>query len=133
VKWLCHRARDYCFSIPNLPLVLVEQGSSSEVGLVPDVMCGRGGSVTGGVIELDFAQSKAAYLPYAATPTHSVRPCALRSQSQLQNSLLCFAIKTRRARTCMHGGCTDLNLVFWYNMSSCRLWTWAPCRSAVTG
>lgn len=56
---------------------LVEQGSSSEVGLVPDAICGRGGSVTGGVIELDFAQSKAAYLPYAAsTPTHSVRPCA---------------------------------------------------------
>jgi hypothetical protein len=65
-------------------LVLVEQGSSSEVGLVPDVMCGRGGSVTGGVIELDFAQSKAAYLPYAATPTHSVRPCdsALPSREQ---------------------------------------------------
>jgi len=52
---------------------LVEQGSSSEVGLVPDAICGRGGSV----IELDFAQSKAGYLPYAAaTPTHSVRPCA---------------------------------------------------------
>nr|CAB3445817.1 unnamed protein product [Digitaria exilis] len=53
---------------------LGHSGSSSEVGLVPDVMCGgRGGSVTGGVIELDFAQSKAAYLPYAAaTPTHSV-------------------------------------------------------------
>ncbi|KAL6629953.1 hypothetical protein ACP70R_029718 [Stipagrostis hirtigluma subsp. patula] len=47
-------------------------GSSSEVGLVPDAICGRGGSVTGGVIELDFAQSKAAYLPYVATPTHSV-------------------------------------------------------------
>lgn len=63
-------------------MVLVEQGSSSEVGLVPDVMCGgRGGSVTGGVIELDFAQSKAAYLPYAATPTHSVRPCAACSTS----------------------------------------------------
>ena len=55
-------------------MALVEQGSSSEVGLVPDAICGRGGSVTGGVIELDFAQSKAAYLPYAATPTHSVRP-----------------------------------------------------------
>lgn len=51
---------------------LGHSGSSSEVGLVPDVMCGRGGSVTGGVIELDFAQSKAAYLPYAATPTHSL-------------------------------------------------------------
>ncbi|KAJ1278161.1 hypothetical protein BS78_04G057900 [Paspalum vaginatum] len=53
---------------------LGHSGSSSEVGLVPDVICGggRGGSVTGGVIELDFAQSKAAYLPYAATPTHSV-------------------------------------------------------------
>ncbi|CAL5059964.1 unnamed protein product [Urochloa decumbens] len=47
-------------------------GSSSEVGLVPDAICGSGGSVTGGVIELDFAQSKAAYLPYSATPTHSV-------------------------------------------------------------
>ncbi|XP_062218357.1 zinc finger protein HD1-like [Phragmites australis] len=47
-------------------------GSSSEAGLVPDAICGRGGSVTGGVIELDFAQSKAAYLPYAVTPTHSV-------------------------------------------------------------
>ncbi|CAN6277739.1 unnamed protein product [Urochloa humidicola] len=51
---------------------LAHSGSSSEVGLVPDAICGRGGSVTGGVIELDFAQSKAAYLPYAATPTHSV-------------------------------------------------------------
>ncbi|CAD6247870.1 unnamed protein product [Miscanthus lutarioriparius] len=51
---------------------LGHSGSSSEVGLVPDVMCGRAGSVTGGIIELDFAQSKAAYLPYAATPTHSV-------------------------------------------------------------
>ncbi|RLN07310.1 zinc finger protein CONSTANS-LIKE 5-like [Panicum miliaceum] len=51
---------------------LGHSGSSSEVGLVPDAMCGRGGSVTGGVIELDFAQSKAAYLPCAATPTHSV-------------------------------------------------------------
>ncbi|WVZ77655.1 hypothetical protein U9M48_025499 [Paspalum notatum var. saurae] len=53
---------------------LGHSGSSSEVGLVPDVICGggRGGSVTGGVIELDFAQSKAAYLPYAGTPTHSV-------------------------------------------------------------
>ncbi|PVH65711.1 hypothetical protein PAHAL_1G058500 [Panicum hallii] len=51
---------------------LGHSGSSSEVGLVPDAICGRGGSVTGGVIELDFAQSKAAYLPYVATPTHSV-------------------------------------------------------------
>ncbi|OEL29290.1 hypothetical protein BAE44_0009691 [Dichanthelium oligosanthes] len=51
---------------------LGHSGSSSEVGLVPDVICGRGGSVTGGVIEFDFAQSKAAYLPYASTPTHSV-------------------------------------------------------------
>ncbi|CAL4889657.1 unnamed protein product [Urochloa decumbens] len=51
---------------------LGHSGSSSEVGLVPDAICGSGGSVTGGVIELDFAQSKAAYLPYAATPTHSV-------------------------------------------------------------
>ncbi|KAG2656411.1 zinc finger protein CONSTANS-LIKE 3-like [Panicum virgatum] len=52
---------------------LGHSGSSSEVGLVPDAICGRGGSVTGGVIELDFAQSKAGYLPYAAaTPTHSV-------------------------------------------------------------
>ncbi|RCV05216.1 hypothetical protein SETIT_1G065300v2 [Setaria italica] len=51
---------------------VAHSGSSSEVGLVPDAICGRGGSVTGGVIELDFAQSKAAYLPYAATPTHSV-------------------------------------------------------------
>ncbi|KAL6888774.1 hypothetical protein ACP4OV_009800 [Aristida adscensionis] len=51
---------------------LGNSGSSSEVGLVPDAICGRGGSVTGGVIELDFAQSKAAYLPYVATPTHSV-------------------------------------------------------------
>ncbi|TVU02396.1 hypothetical protein EJB05_52111, partial [Eragrostis curvula] len=51
---------------------LAHSGSSSEVGLVPDAICGRGGSVTGGVIELDFAQSKAAYLPYATTPTHSV-------------------------------------------------------------
>ncbi|KAK3152289.1 hypothetical protein QOZ80_2BG0156900 [Eleusine coracana subsp. coracana] len=50
---------------------LAHSGSSSEVGLVPDAICGRGGSVTGGVIELDFAQSKAAYLPYATTPTHS--------------------------------------------------------------
>ncbi|GJM90368.1 hypothetical protein PR202_ga06641 [Eleusine coracana subsp. coracana] len=50
---------------------LAQSGSSSEVGLVPDAICGRGGSVTGGVIELDFAQSKAAYLPYATTPTHS--------------------------------------------------------------
>jgi hypothetical protein len=44
------------------------------MGLVPDAICGRGGSVTGGVIELDFAQSKAAYLPYTTTPTHSVSP-----------------------------------------------------------
>ncbi|KAF7078489.1 hypothetical protein CFC21_082914 [Triticum aestivum] len=43
------------------------QGSSSEVGLVPDAICGRGG----GIIELDFAQSKAAYLPYTPTPSHS--------------------------------------------------------------
>uniref|UniRef100_A0A453NIF6 CCT domain-containing protein n=1 Tax=Aegilops tauschii subsp. strangulata TaxID=200361 RepID=A0A453NIF6_AEGTS len=42
-------------------------GSSSEVGLVPDAICGRGG----GIIELDFAQSKAAYLPYTPTPSHS--------------------------------------------------------------
>uniref|UniRef100_A0A0D9VCW4 CCT domain-containing protein n=1 Tax=Leersia perrieri TaxID=77586 RepID=A0A0D9VCW4_9ORYZ len=41
-------------------------GSSSEVGLVPDAICG------GGIIELDFAQSKAAFLPYASTPSHSV-------------------------------------------------------------
>jgi hypothetical protein len=46
----------------------IEQGSSSEVGLVPDAMCGRGS----GIIELDFTQSKAAYLPYAPTPSHSV-------------------------------------------------------------
>ncbi|CAO2037384.1 unnamed protein product [Urochloa humidicola] len=51
---------------------LGHSGSSSEVGLVPDAICGGGGSVTGGVIELDFAQSKAAYLPYAATPSHNV-------------------------------------------------------------
>ncbi|CAM0946506.1 unnamed protein product [Alopecurus aequalis] len=43
-------------------------GSSSEVGLVPDAMCGRGG----GIIELDFTQSRAAYLPYTPTPSHSV-------------------------------------------------------------
>uniref|UniRef100_A0ACD5YNB4 Uncharacterized protein n=1 Tax=Avena sativa TaxID=4498 RepID=A0ACD5YNB4_AVESA len=43
-------------------------GSSSEVGLVPDAMCGRGG----GIIELDFTQSKAAYMPYTPTPSHSV-------------------------------------------------------------
>ncbi|VAI56167.1 unnamed protein product [Triticum turgidum subsp. durum] len=42
-------------------------GSSSEVGLVPDAICGRGG----GIIELDFAQSKAAYLPYTPTPSRS--------------------------------------------------------------
>jgi len=81
VSVLISRARDPLllllrYLIFVTTLVLVEQGSSSEVGLVPDVMCGRGGSVTGGVIELDFAQSKAAYLPYAATPTHSVRPAA---------------------------------------------------------
>nr|AQQ11851.1 constans-like protein [Phyllostachys edulis] len=47
---------------------LGHSGSSSEVGLVPDAICGRGG----GIIELDFAHSKAAYLPYVATPSHSV-------------------------------------------------------------
>ncbi|XP_047076453.1 zinc finger protein CONSTANS-LIKE 3-like [Lolium rigidum] len=47
---------------------LAGSGSSSEVGLVPDAMCGRGG----GIIELDFTQSKAAYMPYAPTPSHSV-------------------------------------------------------------
>ncbi|MCP6508290.1 hypothetical protein NL478_26345, partial [Klebsiella pneumoniae] len=46
---------------------LGHSGSSSEVGLVPDAICGRGG----GIIELDFAHSKAAYLPYVATPSHS--------------------------------------------------------------
>ncbi|KAG8069977.1 hypothetical protein GUJ93_ZPchr0006g45372 [Zizania palustris] len=45
-------------------------GSSSDVGLVPDAICGGGGG--GGIIELDFAQSKAAYVPYASTPSHSV-------------------------------------------------------------
>ncbi|KAF0906113.1 hypothetical protein E2562_009111 [Oryza meyeriana var. granulata] len=49
---------------------LGNSGSSSEVGLVPDAICGGGGS--GGIIELDFAQSKAAYLPYTSTPSHSV-------------------------------------------------------------
>ncbi|XP_044954536.1 zinc finger protein CONSTANS-LIKE 5-like isoform X1 [Hordeum vulgare subsp. vulgare] len=59
------------------------QGSSSEVGLVPDAICGRGG----GIIELDFAQSKAAYLPYTPTPSHStvssvdVGPVPERSES----------------------------------------------------
>ncbi|KAF2943410.1 hypothetical protein DAI22_02g061400 [Oryza sativa Japonica Group] len=48
---------------------LGNSGSSSEVGLVPDAICGGGG---GGIIELDFAQSKAAYLPYASTPSHSM-------------------------------------------------------------
>uniref|UniRef100_J3LA51 CCT domain-containing protein n=1 Tax=Oryza brachyantha TaxID=4533 RepID=J3LA51_ORYBR len=48
---------------------LGNSGSSSEVGLVPDAICGGGG---GGIIEFDFAQSKAAYLPYASTPSHSV-------------------------------------------------------------
>jgi hypothetical protein len=54
--------------LANLYLRSIEQGSSSEVGLVPDAMCGRGG----GIIELDFTQSKAAYMPYAPTPSHSV-------------------------------------------------------------
>uniref|UniRef100_A0A0E0CGL3 CCT domain-containing protein n=1 Tax=Oryza meridionalis TaxID=40149 RepID=A0A0E0CGL3_9ORYZ len=46
---------------------LGNSGSSSEVGLVPDAICGGGG-----IIELDFAQSKAAFLPYASTPSHSM-------------------------------------------------------------
>uniref|UniRef100_A0A0E0JWB1 CCT domain-containing protein n=1 Tax=Oryza punctata TaxID=4537 RepID=A0A0E0JWB1_ORYPU len=60
------------YSIDHLHLqfiiLSIEQGSSSEVGLVPDAICGGGG----GIIELDFAQSKAAYLPYASTPSHSM-------------------------------------------------------------
>ncbi|KAL5212559.1 hypothetical protein ABZP36_023406 [Zizania latifolia] len=46
---------------------LGNSGSSSDVGLVPDAICGGGG-----IIELDFAQSKAAYVPYSSTPSHSV-------------------------------------------------------------
>ncbi|KAL5207485.1 hypothetical protein ABZP36_031920 [Zizania latifolia] len=45
---------------------LGNSASSSEVGLVPVAVFG------GGIIDLDFAQSKAAYLPYASTPSHSV-------------------------------------------------------------
>jgi hypothetical protein len=61
----------------------IEQGSSSEVGLVPDAICGGGG---GGIIELDFAQSKAAYLPYASTPSHSVssRKHAMNTRNHLK-------------------------------------------------
>nr|ASZ79999.1 COLE [Dendrocalamus latiflorus] len=48
---------------------LAHSGSSSEVGVVPEAICGGGGS-----IELDFTRPKPqAYMPYTATPpSHSV-------------------------------------------------------------
>nr|ASZ80038.1 COLE [Bambusa oldhamii] len=48
---------------------LAHSGSSSEVGVVPEAICGGGGS-----IELDFTRPKRqAYMPYTATPpSHSV-------------------------------------------------------------
>jgi hypothetical protein len=55
-------------ALANLYLRSIEQGSSSEVGLVPDAMCGR----ASGIIELDLTQSNAAYLPCAPTLSHRV-------------------------------------------------------------
>ncbi|KAL6873387.1 hypothetical protein ACP4OV_013469 [Aristida adscensionis] len=50
---------------------LAHSGSSSEVGVVPEAICGGGG----GSFELDFTRPKPhqAYMPYTATPpSHSV-------------------------------------------------------------
>jgi hypothetical protein len=64
------------------------QGSSSDVGVVPEAFCGGGG---GGSFELDFTRSKPqAYMPYTATPqSNSVRP------QPSSNLLNCFCRHTR--------------------------------------
>ena len=68
---------------------LAHSGSSSEVGVVPEAMCGGGGA-----IDLDFTRPKPQpYMPYTATPppSHSV------VSAQMSSSVVDVGVVPERA------------------------------------